>query len=90
MAVRWRKRSLLDLDRLQQWLLTLERSEPELTINRIRASGERLGRLGDIGRPGARAGTREFPVRGAPYLLVYRMDGDDVEILAVYHMAQKR
>jgi len=38
------------------------------------------------GRSGRMAGTREFVV--APFILVYRVGADVVEILRVYHSAQ--
>jgi toxin ParE1/3/4 len=43
-----------------------------------------------VGREGALAGTREMVVPGLPYVVVYRLDGDSVVILGVYHGAQSR
>jgi plasmid stabilization system protein ParE len=45
------------------------------------------------GRTGALPGTREFVVRGMPYIIVYRVEPNDptaLTILAVYHGAQLR
>lgn len=60
------------------------------TVARIRAAAESLKRLGDIGRPSIEPGVRELSVRNAPYVIVYRADGDTIDILAVYHTAQDR
>jgi toxin ParE1/3/4 len=49
-----------------------------------------MQRLGDIGRPSRVEGVRELSVRNAPYIIIYRVDGDVIEILAVYHAAQDR
>lgn len=88
--VRWRARALADLREFHEWLAGLERGNPKKTIARIRAAAESLKRLGDIGRPSIEEGVRELPVRNVPYVIVYRIDGDTAEIVAVYHMAQKR
>ncbi len=41
-----------------------------------------------IGRPGDRPGVRELPVRDLPYLIIYRVTADAVEVLAVFHVAR--
>lgn len=42
----------------------------------------------DMGRPGRVTGTKEFVLKGTPFILVYRVDKDQVEILRVLHGAQ--
>jgi len=68
----------------------MERANPKQTIGRIRAAAESMRRLGDIGRPGVEAGTRELSVRNAPYVIVYQVENDAILVLAVYHSAQER
>jgi plasmid stabilization system protein ParE len=88
--IRWRARALADLRSHHDWLTSLDRSNPKRTIGCIRAAAESLKRLGDIGRPSVEEGVRELSVRRAPYVIVYRIEDDTAEILAVYHTAQKR
>jgi toxin ParE1/3/4 len=88
--VRWRARALADLRGFHDWLDGLDRGEPKKTIGRILAAAESMKRLGDIGRPSLAPGLRELSVRHAPYVIVYRISGDTVDILAVYHTAQDR
>jgi len=88
--VRWRTKALADLRQHYDWLVTLENAKPKRTIARIRAAAKSMERLGDIGRPSREAGVRELSVRHAPYVIVYRVDGDTIDILAVYHTAQDR
>ena len=38
-----------------------------------------------IGRPGDDLKTREWRVQRTPYLLVYRLSGDVIEIIRVWH-----
>ena len=90
MNVIWRDEALDDLERIDAWLNTLDHANPGQTRARIGDSLSLLETLGDIGRPGTRDGTRELPVRKAPYVVVYAVQGDVIEVLAVYHMAQDR
>jgi len=51
-----------------------------------------VGRLAEhprIGRPGRVKGTRELVVSGTPYIVAYRVAGQDVTILRVLHGAQQ-
>ena len=50
---------------------------------------ERLAELPNLGRPGRVAGTRELVVPGTPYVIPYRLRGDRLEIIAVFHGRQK-
>lgn len=43
-----------------------------------------------MGRSGKIKQTRELLVQGTPYLLVYRVEGDFVQVLAVMHHAQEK
>lgn len=90
MTVVWRDEAIDDLERIEAWLSTLEHANPAKARARIGHAADLLERLGDIGRPGPRAGTRELSVRKAPYVIIYRSTGDLIEILAVYHTAQQR
>ena len=42
------------------------------------------------GRPGHRSGTRELTLAPLPYVVVYSVNAEAVEILRIYHGAQAR
>jgi toxin ParE1/3/4 len=50
---------------------------------------ERLAELPNLGRPGRAPGTRELVEPGTPYVIPYRLRGDRLEVLAVFHGRQK-
>ncbi|MCR6645734.1 MAG: type II toxin-antitoxin system RelE/ParE family toxin [Terricaulis sp.] len=79
----WRRQALADLQGFHDWLATIEGAKPKRVVRIIRLAAESLRRLGDIGRPGVGEGLRELSVRNAPYVIVYRFSGDEIEILAV-------
>jgi len=42
-----------------------------------------------IGRPGRVAGTRELVIAGTSYIVPYRVRGEVLQILRIYHTAQQ-
>jgi toxin ParE1/3/4 len=48
-----------------------------------------LARFPEAGRAGEVTGTREMVITGTPYVVVYRIRGDAVEIIRVLHDKQK-
>ena len=48
-----------------------------------------LAEFSEMGRPGRIEGTRELIFTGLPYLAIYRVRGNTVEILCILHGAQK-
>ena len=86
----WRARALSDLERIHAWLSDIESADPDRTILHLRTAADSLERLGDIGRPSRVEGLRELSVRTSPYVIIYRMDEEMIDIMAVYHSAQRR
>jgi toxin ParE1/3/4 len=70
----------------------LEKHSSSAIARRIALSiYERLGALAQFpeqGRTGRKSGTRELVLSGLPYLAVYRLRGDTIEILRILHGAQ--
>jgi plasmid stabilization system protein ParE len=50
---------------------------------------ERLAALPGLGRPGRVPGTRELVVPGTRYVIPYRLRGDRLEVIAVFHGRQE-
>jgi toxin ParE1/3/4 len=87
--VRWLRRALNNLDHEAGYIA---RDDPQATarmVERIVTSVERLAVHPALGRPGRVPGTRELVVPGTPYLIPYRVRGESVEILRVFHGARK-
>ena len=54
-------------------------------FRRIVSAMRRLEDFPQSGRPGQVEGTRELVVPGLPYLVIYRMRAETVEILRAFH-----
>jgi len=58
-------------------------------IDRIEAAALRLTDFPLLGREGAVPDTRELPVPGLPFLLIYRVQGATLVVLRVLHEARR-
>ncbi len=89
MTIVWSPRAIEHLAHLRAYIA---RDNPK-AANRIASvlleAAERLAELPNLGRPGRVAGTRELVVPGTPYLIPYRLRGDRLEVIAVFHGRQK-
>ncbi len=85
MKVRWLSPALAQLDRVHDYLRQRNPQAARVVFLRIRQATKNLTRFPASGRKGHVAGTRELPVSGLPYLIVYRVNGGAVEILRVVH-----
>jgi len=56
---------------------------------RIRQGVEALKDQPGLGRPGRITGTRELMISGTPYIIPYRVRGEVIELLRVYHGARR-
>jgi len=89
MRVRWLRKALLNLAGEAEYLAREDPVAAGHTVARISEAVERLVTFPALGRPGRVVGTRELVVSGTPYILPYRVHGNDVEILRVFHAARK-
>lgn len=90
--VRYTIEALSHLDTVHSYIAVHNPVAARRVIARIRAAAERLGEFPNIGRRGLVAGTREWSVKGLPYVIVHELnlDAREVIILGVFHGAQDR
>lgn len=55
----------------------------------IRKSVVELAKHPEIGRPGRVFGTRELVIEKYPYLVPYRIQANELQILRVFHTSQR-
>ncbi len=89
MRVRWLRRALANLDAEAEYIAVDDPAAARRAVLRILRAVDLLKRNPAMGRAGRVAGTRELVVGGTPYLVPYRVRGEAVEILRVFHAARK-
>ena len=89
MAILWTQPAVADLYRVREHIRFENPAAAEKVGAVIETASNNLLRYPEMGRRGEVAGTRELPISGLPYFLVYRLKGDAVQILRVLHGRQK-
>ena len=89
MRIRWTRPALADLEAIGDFIARDNPGAAERTVAAIGAFVDALRDHPNLGRPGRLIGTRELIVAGTPYVIPYRVVGDDVEVLAVFHGARR-
>jgi toxin ParE1/3/4 len=89
MELRWTEEAAIDLDRIADYLLEHAPSRAHDLITRVYDAPTTLLTFPHRGRPGRRAGTREFVLAPLPYVLVYVVKDDVVFVVRILHGAQQ-
>jgi addiction module RelE/StbE family toxin len=88
MRIRWTVPAAQDLENIKSYLI---RQYPQFAEPTVRTIYQRIRSLKTTphkGRPGQRSGTRELVLTPLPYLVVYAVKPEFIEILHINHGAQ--
>ena len=89
MRVKWLRKALRNLDEEATYIAADNLTAARVVVRRVFESVEQLAQQPNIGRPGRVPGTRELIVRNTRYIVPYRVRGDVVEILRVFHASRR-
>tara|TARA_R100001230_G_C5575257_1_gene95794 strand:+ start:301 stop:588 length:288 start_codon:yes stop_codon:yes gene_type:complete len=89
MRVRWLALALRDLEGITDYIAQDNPGAALRMADRIELCVQRLERHPEQGRAGRVSSTRELVVTSTPYLVVYRLNTQSVDILRVLHGAQQ-
>jgi toxin ParE1/3/4 len=89
MTLTWTRTALQDLKHLHDYIADDNPDAARKMVSRIREAASRLRRNPRIGRVGRVPETRELVIAGTPYIVAYRIEGRQVQIVAVIHGAQR-
>jgi toxin ParE1/3/4 len=87
--LRWLRSGSVSLRRHVKFIATENPTAAVRVRRRIRSAVLRLLDFPESGRVGQVPGTRELIVAELPYIVLYRVSGDVVEILRVFHTSQE-
>jgi plasmid stabilization system protein ParE len=89
MRIVWTEPAKRDLAFARAWIA---QDRPIAAAGQIQRIVKVVGRLSDfpnIGRPGRRGGARELVVPGGPFIVAYKIRGEEIEILRVFHGSRR-
>jgi toxin ParE1/3/4 len=89
LRIRWTGSALADLEAIGDFIALDNPVAAQRMMVGLVASVDALRDHPNLGRPGRLTGTRELVVSGTPYVVPYRVQGDDVQILAVFRDARR-
>jgi addiction module RelE/StbE family toxin len=89
MKLRWTRRTLRRLASVHDYLAADRPLAAAHVAARILAATNRLTEFPLSGRAGRCEDTRELVVPGLPYILPYRIQGENLEILSVLHTSRQ-
>jgi len=88
-TVVWSPRAIGHLAALRDHFARENPGAATRTATTLLAAADRLAELPNLGRPGRVSGTRELVVPGTRYVIPYRVRGERLEIIAVFHGRQR-
>ncbi|MFU8821807.1 MAG: type II toxin-antitoxin system RelE/ParE family toxin [Gammaproteobacteria bacterium] len=89
MRVRWLRKALRNLDNEAAYIATDDAAAARLVVKRVLDAVSSLAEQPGLGRPGRVPGTRELVVAKTHYIVPYRVRGETVEILRVFHTSRR-
>ena len=89
MRVRWLRKALRNLDDEAAYIATDDAAAARLVVKRVLDAVSSLAEQPGLGRPGRVPSTRELIVAKTRYIVPYRVQGDTVEILRVFHTSRR-
>ena len=89
MRVRWLRKALRNLDEEATYIAIDDANAARLLVARVLDAVATLEQQPALGRPGRVPGTREFVVRTTRYIVPYRVRGDVIEILRIFHTSRR-
>jgi len=89
MRVEWLRKALRNLDEEAAYIADDDASAARRVVERVLDAVSQLVEQPGLGRPGRVPGTRELIVPGTRYVVPYRVRGDVVQILRVFHTSRR-
>jgi toxin ParE1/3/4 len=90
MRIRWTPAAAADLQRISDYLKERHPHYRQPTMRKLYEAIRSLKQSPQRGRTGREDGTRELLFPPTPYVAVYRVRQQTIEVMRVYHGAQDR
>jgi toxin ParE1/3/4 len=89
MRLRWLRHALRNLDDEAAYIAADDPAAARQVVKRVLDAVAQLAQQPGLGRPGRVPGTRELVVGHTRYIVPYRVRGQTVEVLRVFHTSRR-
>ena len=89
MHIKWLQAALDNLEGEAEYIAQDSKTAAGQVVLHIMSAVNRLKDHPSLGRTGRVHGTRELIIADTPYIIPYRVRGNEVQILRVFHAARK-
>jgi addiction module RelE/StbE family toxin len=89
MRVRWLRQALRNLDDEANYVAAENPAAARIVVRRVLEAVAQLADQPSLGRPGRVPGMRELAVLKTRYIVPYRVRGQTIEILRVFHTSRR-
>ncbi len=89
MRLRWLKKAINSLDAEADYIAQENQAAAAEMFAYVKNKVDALGEFPSAGRPGRVPGTRELVIDRYPFVVPYRVVGDELHVLRVFHTRRK-
>ena len=89
MRVRWLREALRNLDAEASFIAQDDPAAARLVVERVLTAVATLAGQPGLGRPGRVPNTRELVVLKTRYIVPYRVRGETIDVLRVFHTSRR-
>jgi toxin ParE1/3/4 len=88
MRILWAPEARREISEIWHYIALDNPAAADRMVTRLVSAVEKLPHFPHLGKPG-REGSRELVIGGTPFIVVYRIKGDEIRIGTVVHGAQR-
>ena len=89
MQVKWLKWALRNLEQARNYVFQDNPTAAQELIIKIQNAANQLQNYPFMGKNGRVEGTRELIISNSPYILIYRVKEESVEVLRILHTSKR-
>jgi addiction module RelE/StbE family toxin len=89
MQVKWLRRALRNLEQARNYVFQDNPTAAQELIIKIQNAANQLQNYPFMGKNGRVEGTRELIISNSPYILIYRIKEETVEVLRILHTSKR-
>jgi hypothetical protein len=89
MQIKWLRQALRNLEQAHKYITKDNPTAAQELILKIQNAANQLENYPLIGKSGRVEGTRELIISNSPYIIIYRVKEESIEILRIFHTSKR-